>query len=121
MKQDCKESGHFEIGMSMVGHVLKYAPPDPDGLWIHRGTASVLNAKDAANMRDGFRTEFFNSRGVHGFSGGENEKALAERYRDLANSVEEAGFVRVATTMRELAAQYDADAKREAASRPFEN
>jgi len=36
VKRKCTETCHLEIAMQRVGHVLFYAPPDPDGLWIHR-------------------------------------------------------------------------------------
>ena len=54
VKAACVESGHLEIALSMVGHVLIHTPPDPDGaLWLHRAAATALNAKDTGDMRDG--------------------------------------------------------------------
>ena len=63
IKSICSKSGHLEIALSMLGHVLTYTPHDPDGLWLHHAVAEALNAKDARSMRDGFTTELFNSRG----------------------------------------------------------
>jgi hypothetical protein len=65
VKKECTETGHLEIAMTMLGHVLINVPPDGSGLWIHHSAATALNAKDAEDMRKGFSTELYNSRGVH--------------------------------------------------------
>lgn len=113
VKAICFETGHLEIAMTMLGHVLIYAPTDSDGLWIHRSVAKVLNAKDAGDMRDGFRTELYNSRGAHWVDpSGAPERELASKYYGKAEAVEAAGFHRLATVLRELAASYEYDAQR---------
>jgi hypothetical protein len=120
VKRECAESGHLEVAMSMIGHVLAHAPKDPDGLWIHRVAATVLNSKDAGDMRDGFRIELFNQRGVHAFTAGREEIKLATKYRGLAADVELAGFHRLASILVELAESYERDASRAAARDPFD-
>jgi hypothetical protein len=93
--------------------VLIHVPADPDGLWIHRAAAAALNAKDAEDMRSGFRTELFNSRGVHWVDPtGRPERELASRYRAQAEALDDAGFHRLAATLRELAASYEREAER---------
>jgi hypothetical protein len=72
-------------------------------------------------MRDGFRTELFNSRGVHGFTSGEAEKNIATKYRAQADEVDAAGFYRLATTLRELADDYERQAERESKRSPFDD
>lgn len=121
VKTACAESGHLEIAMTMVGHALIHVPPDPDGLWIHRSVAAELNATDADNMRDGFVTELINSRGVHGFTAGGEERGLAAKYRRQADEVESGGYHRLANSLRELAASYERDAERESSRDPFED
>jgi hypothetical protein len=121
VKKSTEESGHLSIAMSQLGQVLLYAPPDPDGLWIHKTVADALNAKSADKMRSGFTTELFNMRGVHGFASGKEELELAKKYRQRAEDVEVAGFHRLATAIRELAQGYERDAKREATRKPFED
>jgi hypothetical protein len=104
-------SGHREVAMTMAGHVLIHVPVDPSGLWIHRGAADALNSVDANELRIGFRTALVNSRGVHFVDpSGAQERELAAQYRRQADEVEEAGFHRLATTMREIAASYDREA-----------
>lgn len=105
VKKECTETGHFDVAMSIVGQVLIYTPADPDGLWIHRYAAKELNKKDVGAMREGFNTGLFNSRGVHGFSNGKEERELANKYRSQAETVE--SFFSLATVLRELATSYE--------------
>jgi hypothetical protein len=113
VKAVCAESGHLKIAMQQVGEVLFYSPSDPDGLWIHTAVASVLNAKDAGDMRRGFEMEIFNSRGAHSVDPeGKPERELARHYRMRADEVEVRGYHRLATTLREVAASYDQEAER---------
>lgn len=121
VKKECTETGHLEVAMTMIGHVLTYSPADPGGLWIHRSAATALNARDAGDMRDGFRTELFNARGVHGFTAGQEERHLAAKYRSQADAVEAGGFHRLAGTLRELAVSYERDAERESSRDPFDD
>jgi hypothetical protein len=62
-------------------------------------------------MRSGYSTGAFNSRGVQWVdSSGSPEKKLAEQYRSKADDVENAGFQRLAVTLRGLADGYDKEA-----------
>lgn len=122
VKEECSETGHLEIAMTMLGHSLVHVPADPDGLWIHRSAAAALNAKDAGDMRDGFSNELYNSRGVHYVDPtGKPEKNLATKYRGQAEAVEEAGYPRLATTLRGLADTYDLEAVRVSSREPFDD
>lgn len=108
-----KASGHYDVASIQLGNVLVNSPDDPDGLWIHAVIAAELNHRDRSSLRDGYRTGIRNSRGVHAIDPeGKPEKALAKTYRERADLVENAGFHRLATTLREVAASYDQDAAR---------
>lgn len=112
-KAACAESGHLEVALTHIGNVLIYCPPDPDGLWIDRTAAEALNGKDAEKMRNGFRLEVLNSRGAHWVdSTGKPERNLAAKYRQQAEDVENAGYQRLAATLKGLAEFYDRDAER---------
>lgn len=113
VKRLCGESGHLSVALSTAGKVLIYAPPDPSGLWIHHSVAKILNSKETSDMRSGFRTQLFNSRGVHWVDPtGNPERELADKYRKQADDLEAHGYHRFAETLRELAASYEREAER---------
>lgn len=120
VKQKTTESGHFDIAMSQIGQVLPYSPSD-QGLWINRTIAEALNAKDAGKMRSGFTVELFNMRGTFTYTGGAAERKLAEENRAKAEALEQNGYHRFATAMRDFAKSYERDADREAQSTPFDD
>lgn len=66
VKAVCTESGHLEVALVHIGQVLIHTPPDPDGLWIRRVVAAALNDREFDDMRAGFSTGTYNSRGVLG-------------------------------------------------------
>ena len=75
--------------------------------------ASALNGRDAEDMRRGFRTEAYNSRGMHWIDPtGAPERALAEQWRQKADEIENAGLARFAGMLRELAESSDRQAER---------
>lgn len=112
VKTICAETGHLKIAMQEVGKVFFYSPPDPDGLWVHRSVAAVLNAKGAGDMRRGYELQIFNSRGVHFVDPeGKPERDLAEHHRKRAEEVEMCGYYRLATTLREVASSYEREAE----------
>ncbi len=122
VKTACAESGHLETALSMIGQVLIYTPPDPDGLWLHHSAATALNTKDANAMRDGFGTGLLNSRGVHSVDpSGQAERDLANKYRAQAEAVEVSGYHRLASSLKELAASYDHEAEWHASRKPFDD
>lgn len=121
VKSSCAESGHLEVALSMVGRVLIHTPPDPDGLWLHHSAAKALNAKDANDMRDGFRTKLLDSRGVYSWTAGQEERELAQKYRTQAGEVEARGYHRLAGSLKELAASYERDAEWQSSRDPFDD
>ena len=113
VKEICIKSDHLDVALINIGKVLIHAPPDPNGLWIHRAVATALNDPDAEDMRNGFGIGIRNSRGVHWVDPtGKPEKELAEQFRNKAEHVENAGFHRLAVTLRNLAEDYKRDAQR---------
>ncbi len=116
-----EESGHAEVAQMQIGHVLTRAPKDPGGLWIHEAVANLLNQRDTDVMRSAFTNQLFNDRGVHGYTAGEDERKLAKKNRELADALDEKGYSRFATAMREFAESYERQAKREAKRDPFED
>lgn len=112
VRKKCLETGHLDMAMTAVGSVLVHVAADPDGFWINRSAATALNSKDAGDMRDGFRTALYNSRGVHTVDPtGNAERELEEKNRVQAEVTEAAGYHRLATTLRELADSYKHEAE----------
>ncbi len=113
VEESCEESGHLEVALTHIGNVLVHCPSDPDGFWINRGAAETLNAKDAEEIRNGFATAIFNSRGVHWVDpSGKPEMELSAKYKKQAEDAENAGYQRLATTMRSVSDSYANEAKR---------
>lgn len=113
VKKECSDSGHLEIAMEMIGHVLVYTPPDPSGLWINHSAAKVLNDKEAERMRNGFCIELSNSRGFHWVDKtGKQEREYEARYKSKAESVESCSYFLLANSLRQLAKSYHREAER---------
>lgn len=112
VKEMCTESGHLEVALIHLGHVLFYTPTDPNGLWIHKAAAEVLNEKDSPKIRQGFSIECYNSRGVHYVDPtGKTELELAELWRQRANAVENEGYIHFASTLKGIAQSYVREAE----------
>ncbi|MGD9110589.1 MAG: hypothetical protein PVG93_06570, partial [Phycisphaerales bacterium] len=112
VKTKCEESGHFDVAMITLGEALIYSPSDPDGLWIHKTVAEALNSEDGDPLRRGYYLGIVNSRGAHWVDPtGKPEKELAAKYRQQAEEVENAGFHRFASKLRDLAKNYEEQAK----------
>lgn len=121
-KEICSTSGHLEVAYINVGEVLIYTPEDSEGLWINRTIANALNCKDAADLRTGYRTGTFNSRGVHWVDPtGAPEMELAAQFRQKAEAIEDAGFQRFATTLKGISDGYEREAERNIAEFRLEN
>jgi hypothetical protein len=121
VRAECDASGHLEIAMTFVGQVLTYAPADPDGLWIHRAAAKVLDGRDASDIRGGFRNQLYNSRGAHFVDpSGAPERELAASYEQRAEQLEAAGFPRFAAAIRELSSTYLREAEQVSRDDPFD-
>jgi len=113
VKEVCTESGHLEVALTHIGQVLTHCPADPDGLWIDRTVADALNSRDSEKMRNGYQQEFLNSRGFYLVDPtGKQERELAEKYRKMADEVENEGYQRLAVTLKGLSEYYDREAER---------
>lgn len=118
----CEESGHLKVALNKIGKVLIRTPADPDGLWIHRTVAAALNDLLAVELRNGFRTGTYNSRVFHRVGPtSKSERDLAELFRSKAEEIENAGFHRLAVTMRDLADLYDREAEQIIAEKKLED
>lgn len=107
-----KASGHYDVAMIQLGDVLVNSP-EGNGLFIHPVIAEAMNNKERSSLRAGYRTGVRNARGVYTVDPeAKPERELAEKYRGQAEEIENAGYHRLATTLRDVATSYDADAER---------
>lgn len=100
---------------NQIGKILGHLPKSND-IPLPDVALEILNQEDANQIRDYFRMEVRNSRGVYCKSfgeGGDQERELAAKYRDIAQKLEEKGYGRVACTYRQIEESYMIDAKRD--------
>ncbi|MAS91807.1 MAG: hypothetical protein CMO55_01320 [Verrucomicrobiales bacterium] len=114
VKEKCKESGHWDSAANQIGEVLFYSPRDTSGLWLDP-VCEILDIPDHDEMRTGFSTQIFNSRGCYTGDGGVSTRRLSEEHDQLASLAEDKGYTRLGVEFRRLAETYKRDARREAA------
>lgn len=113
VKASLEQSGHLAVGLQKAGEVFIHAPADPSGLFIHNAVAELLDRDDMEQLRRGYELAVHNSRGAHFVDPtGAPEKKLARHYADKAEAVENAGFHRLAVTLRSIAESYKREAQR---------
>lgn len=109
------QAGLLKPAEAVVGTLLAHAPADPDGLWLHRHAALVLDRRDFGVARDAFSTEIFNSRGAHWVDpSGKAELDLEAKYLAQAEACEAQGYVRVAQELRQVARGYGDEGRQRA-------
>ena len=86
----CAERGRAEIGDNFIGHLLAKSPDGEDGLWPCEPVREVLEllGPGAQHIGNGFDSGTFNLRGVtmrDPFAGGNQERALADKYQQQAS------------------------------------
>jgi len=115
-------SGHLTVGLQKAGAVFIHAPADPDGLFMSHAVAEVLNREGMDDLRRGYELAIYNSRGTHWVDPtGAPEKELSANFHRRADAVENAGYHRLAVTLRSLADGYIREAKEIVARHATEN
>lgn len=111
MKEVCKEKDRLEVGLSYFGKVLFHSPKDKSGFWIDKTVADIINNNEI--IRDGYKTEAFNSVGVVNWD--ENGAEYCEKsdeYKERAKTTELAGYYNFATSLREISTNFEFHAER---------
>ena len=107
----CNED-NFDYILYTIGQKLIYIPADTDGFWINKDVAQIINEKDHNDIRDGLSNGIRNSRGAYFVDPtGQAEKDIAQMYRSRAEETENLGYHRLADMLRDIAKQYDYEAK----------
>lgn len=121
VKASLEQSGHLAVGLQKAGEVFIHAPADPSGLFMHQAVADVLNREEMDELRRGYEVAVLNARGVHLVDPtGAPEKELARVYIEKAEALENAGFHRLATTLRSISESYKREAERNIATHEAE-
>lgn len=113
VREKCDESGHLDVALIHIGRVLFYSPADKNGLWINEDIAKILDDRDAEILRRNFCTEAYNSRGAHFIDeSGNEERKIAEYWKERAEVVEKHGYIRFAITLKKFSESYENEADR---------
>ena len=104
-----KEDDRSEIADEFIGHLLAYAPPDPDGSWPHRVVRDLIEATSSTHMETGIDTERFNMAGrPHArdlYGGGSRERGIAEEFRDWSKKTR--AWPRTSAMLERIAESWD--------------
>jgi addiction module HigA family antidote len=106
----CVKHGRADIGDQKIGQILSAAPVGTDGIWPCEPVRNVMEECGTSEMARGFQIGVFNARGVHARGeGGEQERALADKYRNWSGKLR-FEYPYVATTVEGIAEDYDRQA-----------
>ncbi len=114
-RAECEAAGRLGLCDDQIGHVFASAPPERDGSWPCIPVREAIEAVATDALQEGLRAGLFNQRGVFSKSlseGGEQERALARRYRTHADACA-MRWRKTAEALRSLAKEYEEWAERE--------
>jgi len=106
-------SGRAAIGDQRIGAVLRYSPNGTDEAWPHEAVRSLIEELASDHIERGMEIEVYNSRGITSrgiYEGGDQERELARRYREWADSAQ-TRWPRTAAMLRRIADLYERDAR----------
>lgn len=106
-----REQDRLEVCDITLGQIFAHASDGADGIWPGEPARSLLEETCSEEMLRGFYTGAVNKRGVHSrgaYEGGDQERALAERFRRHAVALEDS-HPQLAATLHDLAKAYDRD------------
>ena len=95
---------------SEIGELLSRAPVVEGDIWPCRPVCEALESVRSESMGIGLKIGVINDRGAHMVTGGNEERELAEAYRDRARRLSYE-FPFVATLVEDIAKSYEADAE----------
>ncbi len=107
--------GRAKIGDDMIGKLLSHSPIGIDDIWPHESVRSAIEHYKSNEMDQAIIVGRRNSRGVtsrHPYSGGDQERALAQKYYEDAQSIQLI-YPRTAEILNSIAKRYEWDANRE--------
>ena len=90
VRATCTQYGRAAAGDLTIGELLSRAPPDDDGRWPCQTVCEALEFMSSGDVDRGFIIGAHNARGVvtrHIGEGGDQERALAAKYRGWAQKL----------------------------------
>lgn len=103
----CRSTGHAELILRYVGKLLYNAPSDPNGFWIDRRLANIINGKEMGGLREGYNEGVYMSLGAREVDfEAKLELAMVGELNHKSAECEEQGLFRFAASLRKLALQY---------------
>ncbi|MGH3950330.1 MAG: hypothetical protein ACRDSE_14590, partial [Pseudonocardiaceae bacterium] len=108
------DSGRAAIGDEQIGQVLAASPVGTDGVWPAEPVREIIENVGNARIDAGLHIGKTNQRGVTSrgiFDGGDQERALEKKYRDMAATVS-TRWPRTARILRGIADSYQREARR---------
>lgn len=116
VRELASQKDRADIADQVIGKLLAYAGIDPeDGAWPHKAVRELLEELASTQIERGISIEQFNKRGVFSkamFEGGNQERELAEQWRQWANTVG-SRWHRTFSLLNAVAADWESYAKRE--------
>lgn len=104
-----------DIGDELIGQTFAYAPINDDGIWPPEPVRDLIESIGSRDLENGVIHGRLNSRGATTrgvYEGGEQERKLAQRYKDWGLGVQ-AQWPRTARILRAISEWYGRDAVRE--------
>ena len=112
VRRMCAEHDRTENGDRYIGKLLARSTDYEDGYWPCRAVCQVMERFASQDIGIGFEIGVYNARGVVKREiGGGQERALAEKYRNLARQ-REIEYPYVGGVLNEIARAYDREAQR---------
>jgi addiction module HigA family antidote len=113
VRSACTELARREVADICLGKLLSHCPEGRDGVWPNELVRDAMETLRSEQVTDGAHTGMYNSRGVHsGGKGGEQERALAGKFKRWANSLRVSHRFVAAKLLDEVARTYDGEAER---------
>jgi addiction module HigA family antidote len=114
VRDACAELGRLDKADTCLGNLLSGAPVGIDGVWPCEPVRQVMEDVHSKKMMQGVHTGLYNSRGViwRG-EGGDQERALAEKYRTWANALRYSHPFVASELLMKMVKTYEHEASRE--------
>ena len=114
VRDSCSSLARGAVADHCIGKLLSAAPAGEDGIWPCEPVRQVMEELGSKGMMEGARIGRYNSRGVTWRGeGGDQERELANMYRQWANSVQYSHPFVASNLLMSIANTYDSEASNE--------